>query len=65
MSYAAEVVWIEKSIVTGKKILNSDVSVFETEKECHEYLDGYEGWIERNNYEFRIGKIYKIEKVKE
>ena len=63
MSYAAEVVWIEKSIVTGKKILNSDVSVFETEKECHEYLDGYEGWIERNNYEFRIGKIYKIDKV--
>ena len=63
MSYAAEVVWIEKSIVTGKKILNSDVSVFQTEKECHEYLDGYEGWIERNNYEFRIGKIYKIDKV--
>ena len=63
MSYAAEVVWIEKSIVTGKRILNSDVSVFETEKECHEYLDGYEGWIERNNFEFRIGKIYKIDKV--
>ena len=63
MTYAAEVVWIEKSFVTGKKILNSDVSIFETEKECREYLDGYEGWVERNNFEFRIGKIYKIDKV--
>ena len=63
MKYIAETIWSEPD-KDGKFRIQSDVAVRDDIDECHAWLNGYEGWIKRNNFRLKGQKIFEIEEVR-
>ena len=63
MKYVAETIWSEPD-KDGKFRIKSDIAVRDDIDECHAWLNGYEGWIKRNDFRLKSQKIFEIEEVR-